>query len=137
MGDYSICSLYVASGQHGAGQAQLTLSPGRKYVIGVRAVTSSGRFIEAESNGFSVDASPPAINIVSVGAHVTNGSAEAPLYQADNASYTATWVVSDPESGISDVWYYVGTYPGKTVFIFLVYLRIVLLRILELSRLLR
>ncbi len=117
----------MASGQHGAGQAQLTLSHGRKYIIGVRAVTSTGRFIDAESNGFSVDASPPAISIVSIGAHATNGSVEAPLYQADNTSYTATWVVSDPESDMSEVWYYVGTYPGKTVFIVLAYSRIVYL----------
>ena len=90
----------------------MSLSAGIKYVIVVRAETSAGRLLEAASDGFTVDTSPPDVSIVSVGRNPVNGSVSETLYQSDDDYFTAAWTVTDTISDISDVWYYVGTYPG-------------------------
>ena len=97
----------------GEGSAQVTLSQGQRYIIDVRAVKAAGVYIVASSDGFVVDATPPEISIVSVGAHTLNESTNDTLYQSDADSYNAAWAVSDSESGVSAVYYYIGTTPGK------------------------
>ena len=74
---------------------------------------SAGVYIVASSDGFVVDATPPEITIVSVGAHTVNESTNDTLYQSDPDWYNAAWAVSDSDSGIATVYYYIGTTPGK------------------------
>ena len=102
-------------GGSGKGQSQLVLSPGESYYTSVRAVTGAGGILESTSDGFVVDVTAPSVVVTSVAATTfnTTDSQAAVLYQKEPESYTAAWQVNDQESGMADVRFHLGTYPGK------------------------
>ena len=75
--------------------------------------------LESASDGILVDVTAPVAEITSVGGKTLNrtdartGSTEV-LYQKDADSYTVGWDVDDRQSGVSDVWFRVGTHLGKS-----------------------
>ena len=103
----------------GKGHSQLPLSAAVKYYTTVRAVTGAGNVLESASDGILVDVTAPVAEIPSLGGktlnrtHARTGSTEA-LYQKETDSYTVGWHVDDRESGVNDVWFRVGTYPGTS-----------------------
>ncbi|KAI0241220.1 hypothetical protein LSAT2_032838 [Lamellibrachia satsuma] len=102
-------------GSNGKGQGQVALSAGVKYYTTVRAVTGAGGVLESASDGFLVDVTAPVPAIKSVGGRAFNltdvVTTTAVLYQKEVDSFNAAWDVNDPESGITNVWFHLGTYP--------------------------
>ena len=97
-------------GDSGTGQGQVVLSTGRSYYTSVRAVTGAGGVLESTSDGFVVDGTPPVVVVTAVGATAVNTTE---LYQKETDSYTATWRVDDGDSGVADVMFRLGTFPGR------------------------
>ncbi|XP_072034301.1 uncharacterized protein [Amphiura filiformis] len=106
---------------NGKAQAHVGLGHGISYFSSVRAVTGSGEVLESSSDGFNVDQTPPDIRIQELGKHKFNPELRlneytGPLYDDDPSSITASWTVTETESAIKDIDYYVATYPfGKDV----------------------
>jgi len=95
----------------------VALSAGIKYYTTVRALTGAGSVLESVSDGFLVDVTPPVPVIKSTGGvalNLTDRATTSTIYQKEVDSFTAAWVVNDPESGVSDVWFRLGTYPGRS-----------------------
>ena len=109
--------MHAGVGSNGKGQGQVALSAGVKYYTTVRAVTGAGGVLESASDGFLVDVTAPVPAIKSVGGRAFNltdmVTTTAVLYQKEVDSFNAAWDVNDPESGISNVWFHLGTYPGR------------------------
>ena len=109
------------SGVGGSGKchSQMALAAGVTYYTTVRALTGAGNVLEATSDGFEVDVTPPTVSISSVADTQTNASAVehthplSVLYQDYPYSLTASWDVKDTDSGTRDVWFRIGTYPGE------------------------
>ena len=104
-------------GGSGKGQGQVALSAGVKYYTTVRALTGAGAVLESVSDGFLVDVTAPVPVVKSTGGvalNLTARAATSTIYQKEVDSFTAAWDVSDPESGVSDVWFHLGTYPGRS-----------------------
>ena len=95
----------------------MALSAGVKYYTTVRAVTGAGGMLESASDGFLVDVTAPAPVIKYVGGQALNLTdvVEAVLYQKEVDSFTAAWDVNDPESGVTNVWFHLGSYPGREI----------------------
>ena len=90
-----------------------------KYYTTVRAVTGAGHVLESAADGTLVDVTAPAAEITSVGGKTLNRTdartvSTVVLYQKEADSYTVGWDVDDRESGVSGVWFRVGTYPGMS-----------------------
>ena len=80
--------------------------------ITVRGITGCGDILESTSNGFVIDASPPAIDILQTGQKAVENITSDSIYQNEQ-TFSSTWTVSE-ESGeaISHVTATVGSYPG-------------------------
>ena len=78
-------------------------------------MTGAGGVLESASDGFLVDVTAPDPVIKYVGGLALNLTDvdEAVLYQKEADSFTAAWDVNDPESGVTNVWFHLGTYPGR------------------------
>ena len=110
-------NLCTGVGGSGKGQGQVALSAGIKYYTTVRALTGAGSVLESVSDGFLVDVTAPVPVIKSTGGvalNLTDRATTSTIYQKEVDSFTAAWVVNDPESGVSDVWFRLGTYPGRS-----------------------
>ena len=109
--------MHAGVGSNGKGQGQVALSAGVKYYTTVRAVTGAGGVLVSASDGFLVDVTAPVPAIKSVGGRAFNltdvVTTTAVLYQKEVDSFNAAWDVNDPESGITNVWFHLGTYPGR------------------------
>ncbi|XP_076076023.1 uncharacterized protein LOC143046845 [Mytilus galloprovincialis] len=97
----------------GFAQANLQLKPEiKKYYSSVRAVTNDGNVLEAVSDGFTVDTTPPVVTLDRLtdkdATELEDGSS---IYQKTVDSLSALWHYSDEESGIQRAWFSVGTYP--------------------------
>ena len=68
--------------------------------------------LESTSDGFVVDTTMPSLAITSIGGEPLNTSIDT-LYWREAEYFSADWATKDPESGINDVWYQMGTYPGR------------------------
>ncbi|KAK2165039.1 hypothetical protein NP493_1368g00012 [Ridgeia piscesae] len=104
-------------GGSGKGQGQLPLSAAVKYYTTVRAVTGAGNVLESASDGILVDVTAPVAGITSLGGKTLNRTdarteSTEVLYQKEADSYTVGWDVDDRESGVSGVWFRMGTYLG-------------------------
>ena len=99
-------------GGSGKGQSQLALLSHVTYYTSVRAVTRIGNVLESTSDGFVVDTTMPSLAITSIGGEPLNTSIDT-LYWREAEYFSADWATKDPESGIDDVWYQMGTYPGR------------------------
>ena len=107
------CLIPAGVGGSGTGQGQLVLSAGRRYYTSVRAVTGAGGILESTSDGFVVDDTAPVVVVTAVGATAVKATDSAVLYQKETDSYTAAWRVDDGESGVVDVAFRLGTFPGR------------------------
>ena len=90
-----------------------------KYYTTVRAVTGAGNVLESASDGILVDVTAPVAEITSLGRKTLNRTdarteSTEVLYQKEADSFTMGWDVDDRESGVSGVWFRVGTYMGKS-----------------------
>nr|XP_006820036.1 PREDICTED: uncharacterized protein LOC102804939 [Saccoglossus kowalevskii] len=107
---------YPGDGIAGSGKAQslLDLNHGMKYYVTVRAITGVGNVLEAVSNGFTVDATAPEVNIESVGTTTStqDNTVSSTFYQQSSDSLIAEWTTVDMESDISYTEFCFGSYPG-------------------------
>jgi len=78
-----------------------TLSHG-PHTFSVRARDQAGNIGQPVTRSFSVDTTPPSTPAVTDGGGFTS----------DNARLSASWTSSDPESGIEEYQYAIGTSPG-------------------------
>ncbi|CAC5409205.1 unnamed protein product [Mytilus coruscus] len=96
----------------GFAQANVQLKPETRYYSSVRAVTNDGNVLEAVSDGFTVDTTPPVITLDRLtdkdASEMESGSS---IFQKTVDSLSALWHYSDEESGIQRAWFNVGTYP--------------------------
>ena len=90
----------------------MALLPYQRYYTSVRAITRVGNVLESHSDGFVVDTTAPSLTITSVGGEPLNSSVDV-MYWIEPEYFSAAWEAGDTESGIGDVWYHMGTYPGR------------------------
>ncbi|XP_070574642.1 uncharacterized protein [Ptychodera flava] len=113
----------VGEGVHGFGKAQalLPLEPGIPYFTTVRAITGAGNVLETTSDGFTVDITPPSIDInkLEVPININNNKAidfvtSTGFYQKAVESLSASWTVEEEESEVAFTEFCYGTYPGAS-----------------------
>ncbi|KAI8516746.1 hypothetical protein Bbelb_053270, partial [Branchiostoma belcheri] len=101
---------------HGQAQSLLPLTPGVQYYATVRAVTGSGNVLDFSTDGFTVDITPPVIQIDSVGVQIGNNSFqldwERSHYQKSADSISANWHIIESNDAVSYSWFCYGSYPG-------------------------
>eukprot|EP00058_Branchiostoma_floridae_P003027 XP_002588515.1 hypothetical protein BRAFLDRAFT_79470 [Branchiostoma floridae] len=101
---------------HGLAQSLLPLSPGVQYYATVRAITGAGNVLDFSTDGFTVDITPPVIQIDSVGVQIGNNSFELDWershYQKSADSVNANWHIIESEDAIASSWFCYGSYPG-------------------------
>ena len=90
----------------------MALLPYTQYYTSVRAITRVGNVLESHSDGFVVDTTAPSLVITSVGGEPLNSSVDV-MFWIEPEYFSAAWEAGDPESGVEDVWYHMGTYPGR------------------------
>lgn len=114
----------VALSSPGTGYAQVLLPNLKQYqnqplFITVRGITGCGGILESTSNGFTIDTSPPVVDILGTGSQAIepaqssfgNETLTIARYQ-NEAAYSTVWSAVDDESGIyNDIEVSVGTYP--------------------------
>lgn len=54
-------------GSNGSGHLSVTLTPGIKYYVTVRAITGSGNILDSSSDGFTVDKTAPVARFAKLG----------------------------------------------------------------------
>ncbi|MGI6295665.1 MAG: PQQ-binding-like beta-propeller repeat protein [Armatimonadota bacterium] len=85
-------------------RAGLALSPGTTYYISVKATNGAGVVSAVgTSDGIKVDNSPPTTPVVT----------DDGVYTTDATTLHATWASSDPQSGIAEYQYAIGTTAGS------------------------
>ena len=84
------------------------------YYVTVTAVTASGQYIRASSNGVTIDTSPP--EPISPVDHfdVTFSDVQPTLFQASNDTISVRWAFVDLQSGIVDYQWGIGTAQNET-----------------------
>ena len=83
------------------------------YYITVLAVTASGEYIVASSNGVIIDTSPPE-QIASIDHFDVSFSTVQPTdFQASNDTISARWAYRDLQSGIVEYQWAIGTAPNR------------------------
>ncbi|KAK3104702.1 hypothetical protein FSP39_008103 [Pinctada imbricata] len=98
----------------GYAHMNLALQANQTYYTSIRAVTNNGDVIQANSDGFIVDQSPPEIVFDSLSGYNTmeyNITPSSQIYVVSEDSLTASWHYNDTESEVVRAWYAVGTYP--------------------------
>ena len=81
------------------------------YYINVEAVTASGKRFSASSNGVTVDTSPPELVGPIEHFDVTFSTVEPTIFQGNNDTISASWVFRDPQSGVEEYLWAIGSYP--------------------------
>ncbi|XP_066289761.1 uncharacterized protein [Branchiostoma lanceolatum] len=101
---------------HGQAQSLLPLSPGVQYYATVRAITGAGNVLDFSTDGFTVDITPPVIQIDSVGVQIGNSSLELDWershYQKSADSVSANWDIIESDGAVASSWFCYGSYPG-------------------------
>ncbi|CAH1239174.1 HEG1 [Branchiostoma lanceolatum] len=101
---------------HGQAQSLLPLSPGVQLYATVRAITGAGNVLDFSTDGFTVDITPPVIQIDSVGVQIGNSSLELDWershYQKSADSISANWHVIESKNALAYSWFCYGSYPG-------------------------
>ncbi|XP_033637389.1 uncharacterized protein LOC117298318 isoform X2 [Asterias rubens] len=101
----------------GKAQSPLPLQHGVTYYSTVRAITNGDSVLETVSNGFTVDVTPPNINITDFGQYDTTvdlGFGGVKLYQFTDDFIDAKWNVEDSESNLIATYFSVGQYAGAS-----------------------
>ena len=81
------------------------------YYITVEVITASGKRFSASSNGVTVDTSPPVL-VAPIEQFDVDFSTEVPtVYQGNNDTISARWAFQDPQSGIVEYLWAIGSYP--------------------------
>ena len=113
----------VTDNGDGTGHAQLPVAglpalAGRRLYVTVRGVTDCGDTLESTSNGYTIDTTPPSLEVLATGERAIeraqSGSAnfQHQTYQTSDI-VSAIWSAMDTESGIpDDIMVQVGTFPG-------------------------
>ncbi|XP_035668230.1 uncharacterized protein LOC118410564 [Branchiostoma floridae] len=101
---------------HGKAQSLIPLSPGVQYYATVRAITGAGNVLDFATDGFTVDITPPVIQIDSVGVQIGNTSIGQdwvrPQYQKSADSLSARWQVIEKKDTVAYSAFCFGSYPG-------------------------
>ncbi|XP_066289112.1 uncharacterized protein [Branchiostoma lanceolatum] len=101
---------------HGQAQSLLPLNPGVQYYATVRAITGAGNVLDFSTDGFTVDITPPVIQIDSVGVQIGNSSLELDWerahYQKSADSISANWHIIESNDAVAYSWFCYGSYPG-------------------------
>ncbi|XP_022100316.1 uncharacterized protein LOC110984425 [Acanthaster planci] len=101
----------------GKAQSPLPLQHGVTYYSTLRAITNGDNVLEATSNGFTVDITPPEIVITGLGQYDARVNLSLDggvnLYQSNTDSVDAMWDVQDGESDVTATYFYMGQYPGS------------------------
>ncbi|XP_066275501.1 uncharacterized protein [Branchiostoma lanceolatum] len=101
---------------HGQAQSLLPLSPGVQYYATVRAITGAGNVLDFSTNGFTVDITPPVIQIDSVGVQIENNPIKLAWgrsqYQKSSDSITGSWHIIESKDALAYTWFCYGSYPG-------------------------
>lgn len=84
------------------------------YFITVQAITASGRYITATSNGVVIDISPPEPIAPIDHFDVSFSNVQPVDFQASNDTISVRWAFRDLESGIIDYKWAIGTAPNIT-----------------------
>ena len=85
--------------------------------ITVRGITGCGDILESTSNGFTVDSSPPAINIHGASHKAVENISSNSTYQTEQ-TFSSIWTVSEDSGEIIDhVTVSIGSYPGGKDFV--------------------
>lgn len=85
----------------------LTLSHGKKYYITVRAQNAKGDTIMSSSDGIIVDRTPP----IGKSVQIEPSSGKETLFLTSPSAPVITWSMDDPESGMSDFFVDIGSFP--------------------------
>ncbi len=81
------------------------------YYLTVRAITASGQMATSSSNGVTIDTSPPELASPIEHFDVSFPQMEATIFQGSESTISARWRFSDPESGVVEHRWAIGTYP--------------------------
>ena len=84
------------------------------YYLTVQAVTASGVYTTTSSNGVTIDISPPEPIAPIDHFDVTFSSVQPSDFQASNDTISVRWAFIDPQSGIVDYQWGIGTAPNTT-----------------------
>lgn len=81
------------------------------YYVTVEAITASGKRFSASSNGVTIDTSPPVLEGPIEQFDVTFSTEEPTIFQGNNDTISARWQFQDPQSGIVEYLWAIGSYP--------------------------
>lgn len=81
------------------------------YYITVEAVTASGKRFSASSNGVVIDTSPPELVRAIDHYDVAFSTVEPTIFQGNNDTISASWAFRDPQSGVVEYLWAIGSYP--------------------------
>ncbi|XP_070573546.1 uncharacterized protein [Ptychodera flava] len=108
----------LGDGLVGSGLAQslLQLDPEVTYYTTIRALTGAGNALDSTSDGFTVDTSPPIVDVDSQGILRQNQTVETNLgiYQKFSDSIVDSWHVTEDESEVYFTEFCYGSYPGAS-----------------------
>lgn len=81
------------------------------YYITVHAISASGKTLYSVSNGVTIDTTPP--NLISPIEHFDASFefAQPTSFQGDDSTISAQWRFHDPESGVTENFWAIGTTP--------------------------
>lgn len=85
-----------------------SLQPGIYYIT-VRATSGSSQRVESTSNGILIDITSPVLSLPIQHYDVTFSPTQPTSYQGNNHTISASWSFSDPESGIIEYQWAIGT----------------------------
>lgn len=98
----------VASGIDTDGFLSNLLQP-LVYYITVRATSGSGQIVTSSSNGILIDVTPPILSLPIQHYDVSFSRTQPTVYQGNNHTISASWSFGDPESGIVEYSWAIGT----------------------------
>ena len=81
------------------------------YYITIEAVTASGKRFASSSNGVTIDTSLPVLVAPIEHFDVTFSTVEPTIFQGNNDTISASWVFRDPQSGIVEYLWAIGSNP--------------------------
>ena len=81
------------------------------YYITVEAITASGRRFSSSSNGVTIDTSPPVLARPIQQFDVAFSTREPTVFQGNNDTISASWEFLDPQSGVVEYLWAIGSYP--------------------------
>ena len=81
------------------------------YYVNIEAITASGKRFASSSNGVTIDTSLPVLVAPIEHFDVTFSTVEPTIFQGNNDTISASWVFRDPQSGIVEYLWAIGSDP--------------------------